>query len=168
MLPTRAGRTVGEGRRLSAGQRQVGQGVPDVQHSWRSSRSKVATERRRGRACAPLQGLQLGGTAEADHPSAAHAQITESVRREVLRHRNLPPHPNVIKFLEAFVTDTHLAIVLEYAEAGELLTHLVNTGRPYSEARAQYYFRQLTVGVTHLHENVRPGLWWCFVHARQD
>ena len=40
--------------------------------------------------------------------------------RELKNHLTLSGHPNVIRFHEAFLTPTHLCIVMEYAAGGEL------------------------------------------------
>lgn len=49
--------------------------------------------------------------------------IKRFVLREILNHRSLR-HPHVIQFQEVFVTNTHLAIVMEYADKGDLFSHV--------------------------------------------
>lgn len=47
-------------------------------------------------------------------------QVNETLRRELVNHRTLSPHPNVIGFQEVFLTADKLGIILEYANGGEL------------------------------------------------
>ena len=49
--------------------------------------------------------------------------MTKNVERELLNHSMLI-HPNVVRFEECFLTDKHLAIVMEYAAGGNLITCL--------------------------------------------
>ena len=44
-------------------------------------------------------------------------KIDENVKRELVNHRLLT-HPNIVRFIEAVVTEKHLAIVMEYASGG--------------------------------------------------
>ncbi|GKV21215.1 hypothetical protein SLEP1_g31212 [Rubroshorea leprosula] len=48
------------------------------------------------------------------------------------------------------LTPTHLAIVMEYAAAGELFQRICNAGR-FSEDEARYFFQQLISGVSYCH-----------------
>lgn len=76
-------------------------------------------------------------------------KIDEHVEREILNHRSLK-HPNIIRFKEVLLTDTHLAIVMEYANGGELFDRICTAGR-FSEDEARFYFRQLISGVSYCH-----------------
>uniref|UniRef100_A0A6N2NAT5 non-specific serine/threonine protein kinase n=4 Tax=rosids TaxID=71275 RepID=A0A6N2NAT5_SALVM len=76
-------------------------------------------------------------------------KIDEHVQREIMNHRSLK-HPNIIRFTEVLLTPTHLAIVMEYAAAGELFERICNAGR-FSEDEARYYFQQLISGVSYCH-----------------
>lgn len=49
-------------------------------------------------------------------------QITEHVYRELVNHSRLH-HPHIIKMREVFLTAQHLAIVLEYADQGDMCAH---------------------------------------------
>ncbi|KAI7734500.1 hypothetical protein M8C21_029930 [Ambrosia artemisiifolia] len=76
-------------------------------------------------------------------------KIDEHVEREILNHRSLK-HPNIIRFKEVLLTETHLAIVMEYANGGELFDRICTAGR-FSEDEARFYFRQLISGVSYCH-----------------
>ncbi|KAK9052472.1 hypothetical protein SSX86_029101 [Deinandra increscens subsp. villosa] len=76
-------------------------------------------------------------------------KIDEHVEREILNHRSLR-HPNIIRFKEVLLTETHLAIVMEYANGGELFDRICTAGR-FSEDEARFYFRQLISGVSYCH-----------------
>lgn len=59
-------------------------------------------------------------------------------------------HPQIIKFKEAYVTDNHLAIVMEYASGGDLHSFMTKEGR-LSERHARWLFQQLMTGVEYCH-----------------
>ncbi|KAG5528755.1 hypothetical protein RHGRI_029425 [Rhododendron griersonianum] len=54
--------------------------------------------------------------------------IDENVQREIINHRSLR-HPNIVQFKEVILTQTHLAIVLEYAAGGEFFNRICSAGR---------------------------------------
>ncbi|KAI3767803.1 hypothetical protein L2E82_18213 [Cichorium intybus] len=76
-------------------------------------------------------------------------KIDEHVEREILNHRSLK-HPHIIRFKEVLLTETHLAIVMEYAAGGELFDRITNAGR-FSEDEARFFFQQLISGVSYCH-----------------
>ncbi|KVH92245.1 serine/threonine-protein kinase SAPK2-like [Cynara cardunculus var. scolymus] len=76
-------------------------------------------------------------------------KIDEHVEREILNHRSLK-HPNIIRFKEVLLTETHLAIVMEYASGGELFDRISSAGR-FSEDEARFFFQQLISGVRYCH-----------------
>nr|KAJ0207401.1 hypothetical protein LSAT_V11C500245160 [Lactuca sativa] len=51
---------------------------------------------------------------------------------------------------KVLLTETHLAIVMEYAAGGELFERICTAGR-FSEDEARFYFRQLISGVSYCH-----------------
>ena len=57
-------------------------------------------------SCAPLPG-----------------KMTNNVERKLSIHSMLI-HPHVVRFQECFLTDRHLANVMEYAAGGNLFTHV--------------------------------------------
>lgn len=56
-------------------------------------------------------------------PACMQGKMTKNVERELLNHSMLI-HPHVVRFEECFLTDKHLAIVMEYAAGGNLFTHV--------------------------------------------
>ncbi|XP_057966544.1 serine/threonine-protein kinase SRK2E [Malania oleifera] len=76
-------------------------------------------------------------------------KIDENVRREIINHRSLR-HPNIVRFKEVILTQTHLAIVMEYASGGELFERICSAGR-FSEDEARFFFQQLISGVSYCH-----------------
>lgn len=77
------------------------------------------------------------------------SKIDENVKRELVNHRLLT-HPNIVRFIEAVVTEKHLAIVMEYASGGELFDWILRKGR-FEEPEARYFFQQLISGVAYCH-----------------
>ena len=64
-------------------------------------------------------------------------------------------HCYVIKYLESFVKDKEVCIVMEYAEQGDLDKYLEKRkaeGRPLSEEQAIEWFIQLALGLKYIHE----------------
>ena len=49
--------------------------------------------------------------------------MTKCVERELMNHSRLI-HPHIVRFHECFLTDKHLAIVMEYAAGGSLYGHV--------------------------------------------
>jgi len=76
-------------------------------------------------------------------------KIDENVKREIVNHRSLR-HPNIVQFRKIILTETHLAIVMEYASGGELFDRICDAGR-FSEAEARFFFQQLISGVAYCH-----------------
>ncbi|KAK9820580.1 hypothetical protein WJX72_011887 [[Myrmecia] bisecta] len=79
----------------------------------------------------------------------AGAGLNKNTEREVINHRKLL-HPNIIKFHEVFMTDSHLCIVMEYASGGHLSQRIKQEGR-LKEAEAKRLFLQLISGVEYCH-----------------
>ena len=59
-------------------------------------------------------------------------------------------YPFLIKFERCFKDNSNLYIVLEYANGGEMFTHLRKTGR-YSEDVACFYASQIVLTFEYLH-----------------
>lgn len=76
----------------------------------------------------------------------------QKLRREVDILRSLPPHPNIVRFIDSFEDGSWFMIVLELVGGGDLFTIL--TTRPtarFQEAEACYVFRQVLAGLEFLH-----------------
>jgi hypothetical protein len=69
--------------------------------------------------------------------------ILESVNR----------HPFVVKLYYAFQDQEKLYLILEYAQGGELFTHLA-TERMFPEDTASFYMAELVLALEYLHDNV--------------
>lgn len=69
----------------------------------------------------------------------AERQILEDVR-----------HPFIVKLFYAFQDHSRLYLILEYAEGGELWTHL-STEKMFSEQVAAFYIGELVLALSHLH-----------------
>lgn len=79
----------------------------------------------------------------------------ESVTRELVHHAALQGHPHIVALREAFLTESHLAVVLEYADRGDLAEHLSRhvhrTGCGMSEPAARRIFQQLVAALDWMH-----------------
>ena len=75
----------------------------------------------------------------------------ETFWKEVAILKAAGDHPNVIKLIDAFETDTHFYLVTDIATGGELFEVLVRKGA-YSEKQASFLLRQLTSALRHLHD----------------
>jgi len=76
-------------------------------------------------------------------------KIDENAKREIINHRLLR-HPNIVQFRKAVLTETHLAIIMEYAAGGELFDRICDAGR-FNENEARFFFQQLISGVSYCH-----------------
>lgn len=66
-------------------------------------------------------------------------------------------HPNIVTFWESFVSDSKLHIVMEYADGGDLDTHIkqyckVHKCREIPEAHVVNLFVQLCLSIKHIHD----------------
>lgn len=77
-------------------------------------------------------------------------KITGNVAREVVNHRMLH-HPNIVRFREVFLTETHLGIMMDFASGGEIFDH-VKAAKHFNEDEARYFFQQLISGVNYCHQ----------------
>ncbi|KAI7839812.1 hypothetical protein COHA_006433, partial [Chlorella ohadii] len=72
------------------------------------------------------------------------AAVDKNVEREVLNHRLLSGHTNIVQFREVYLTSTHLCI------GGMLFDRIVKLQR-LKEDIARYFFQQLVCGVAWCH-----------------
>ncbi|CAG9466399.1 unnamed protein product [Pedinophyceae sp. YPF-701] len=77
-------------------------------------------------------------------------RIDKNTAREVLNHRRLLKHRNIVEFREVFLTPQHLCIAMEYAAGGEIFAQLAKRGR-LDERTARALFAQLVAGVRYSH-----------------
>lgn len=105
---------------------------------------------------APDQTSSSGLTSAQTPPASTFADTPfEDLRREVEIMRALD-HPNLVKLYEVIddPASGKLLMVMEYCEAGALIRPgQLSPERRMPEAIAQYYFRQMVLGVAYLHEN---------------
>jgi BR serine/threonine kinase len=71
------------------------------------------------------------------------------IRTEIALH-TIPKHSNVLRLFSTFDTETHVCLVLELAERGELFDYLISQSF-FSEDIALNFFRQVVYGVEYLH-----------------
>ena len=59
---------------------------------------------------------------------------------------------------QVFLTPTHLAIVMEYAQGGDLVNYMLSTTQKrLGESEARWIFQQLVIGLDYCHRRVRLG-----------
>lgn len=75
--------------------------------------------------------------------------IQQYVEREILNHKTLR-HPHVVQFYEVFLTTDYLAIVMEYADQGDLF-RLVQRKIRLPDSLARPIFQQLIFGLEYCH-----------------
>ncbi|KAK9918051.1 hypothetical protein WJX75_000792 [Coccomyxa subellipsoidea] len=80
------------------------------------------------------------------------AGISRGVVREVLNHRLCMAHPNIVQFREIFLTHKHLAIVMEYANGGDMFDYVIKNkgsgpGEGLPEDVARGFFQQLILAL---------------------
>lgn len=78
--------------------------------------------------------------------------VVDSIVSEVSVLSSMPQHPNVISLFKVYRTDANVYIVLELAPNGELFGY-VNKFAVLSEKVTVKVFRQLLLGLDHLHSN---------------
>ena len=58
---------------------------------------------------------------------------------------------------QVFLTSTHLAIAMEYAQGGDLFRYVLrHKGARLAEAQARWIFQQLVIGLDFCHRSVSP------------
>jgi len=62
-------------------------------------------------------------------------------------------HPNIVSFIESFKTSSNLHIVMEYADGGDLETHIKNRrGKLLVENEVLHMFVQIALAIKHIHD----------------
>jgi len=85
------------------------------------------------------------------HPSKASKGDIQNLKTEIEIHRELD-HPNIIKFYGYIQQGTHVYLILEYAENGNLYMHL-RRRKNLTEKEVFKYFYQTCLAINYLHEN---------------
>ncbi|CAK0785101.1 hypothetical protein CVIRNUC_008307 [Coccomyxa viridis] len=77
-------------------------------------------------------------------------KMTKNVERELMNHSKLI-HPHIVRFYECFLTEKHLAIVMEYAAGGSLYSH-VTANLGLGEDTSRFLFQQLILALDYCHK----------------
>ena len=83
-----------------------------------------------------------------------HKRLVEQTRTERNILESINRHPFVVKLFYAFQDHEKLYLILEYAQGGELFTHLAME-RMFTEEVASFYMAEMVLALEHLHLNVR-------------
>ncbi len=62
-------------------------------------------------------------------------------------------HPNILKLHAVHESSTHIVLITEYCDGGDLLELLQEHGGSLSEDEARYIFRQIASALHHCHSN---------------
>lgn len=74
------------------------------------------------------------------------------VKREIV-HQSSLKHPFIVSLKEVFLTQTHLAIAMEYAQGGDMFKYICRH-KPHCrllESQARWIFQQLIIGLDYCH-----------------
>ncbi|KAL4778111.1 kinase-like domain-containing protein [Aspergillus varians] len=82
-----------------------------------------------------------------------HKKLVEQTKTERTILESVNRHPFVVKLFYAFQDHERLYLVLEYAQGGELFTHLAME-RMFEEDAAAFYMAEMVLALEHLHQNV--------------
>ncbi|KAI9783528.1 MAG: Ribosomal protein S6 kinase alpha-5 [Geoglossum umbratile] len=82
-----------------------------------------------------------------------HKKLVEQTKTERVILESVNRHPFVVKLYYAFQDLEKLYLILEYAQGGELFTHLAME-RMFSEDVASFYMAEMVLALEHLHRNV--------------
>ena len=82
-----------------------------------------------------------------------HKRLVEQTKTERVILESINRHPFVVKLYYAFQDHEKLYLILEYAQGGELFTHLA-TERMFPEETAAFYMAEMVLALEHLHQTV--------------
>ena len=82
-----------------------------------------------------------------------HKRLIEQTKTERVILESINRHPFVVKLYYAFQDHEKLYLILEYAQGGELFTHLA-TERMFPQETAAFYMAEMVLALEHLHQNV--------------
>ncbi|KAK2079447.1 hypothetical protein QBZ16_003139 [Prototheca wickerhamii] len=76
--------------------------------------------------------------------------VSSYLRSELVLHSRCAGHPYILQLRDVFLTDVHLALVLEYATEGDVAQLVLREGA-LAEPRARALFRQMLAATATLH-----------------
>ncbi|OBT74498.1 AGC/RSK protein kinase [Pseudogymnoascus sp. 05NY08] len=82
-----------------------------------------------------------------------HTQQIEQTKTERTILENINRHPFIVKLYYAFQDQAKLYLILEYAQGGELFTHM-QLECFFVQERAAFYMAELVLALEHLHKNL--------------
>jgi len=82
-----------------------------------------------------------------------HKRLVEQTKTERTILESVSRHPFVVKLFYAFQDHEKLYLILEYAQGGELFTHLAQE-RMFTEEVASFYMAEMVLALEHLHRNL--------------
>ncbi|KAJ5644862.1 Serine/threonine-protein kinase psk1 [Penicillium longicatenatum] len=82
-----------------------------------------------------------------------HKKLVEQTKTERTILESVNRHPFVVKLFYAFQDHEKLYLILEYAQGGELFTHLAME-RMFDEDATAFYMAEMVLALEHLHQNV--------------
>lgn len=82
-----------------------------------------------------------------------HKKLVEQTKTERMVLESVNRHPFVVKLYYAFQDHEKLYLILEYAQGGELFTHLA-AEKMFSEEVASFYMAEMVLALEHLHQNI--------------
>jgi serine/threonine protein kinase len=82
-----------------------------------------------------------------------HKKLVEQTKTERMILESVNRHPFVVKLYYAFQDHEKLYLILQYAQGGELFTHLAME-RMFSEDVASFYMAEMVLALEHLHQNI--------------
>lgn len=82
-----------------------------------------------------------------------HKRLIQQTRTERSILESVNRHPFVVKLFYAFQDDEKLYLILEYAQGGELFTHLAQL-RMFPEPVAAFYMAEMVLALDHLHQQL--------------
>lgn len=82
-----------------------------------------------------------------------HKKLVEQTKTERMVLESVNRHPFVVKLFYAFQDHEKLYLILEYAQGGELFTHLAME-RMFEEDAAAFYMAEMVLALEHLHQHV--------------
>lgn len=83
----------------------------------------------------------------------SHERLVQQTKNERSILESVNRHPFVVKLFYAFQDEEKLYLILEYAQGGELFTHLSRV-RMFSEPVAAFYLAEMVLALDYLHNNL--------------